>query len=516
MVLAAPMTASAHAGLEASSPAPNSILEQAPDLLTLDFDEPVAARLASIDVFDQAGAEVDIGAPIEVSDPTIVQADLPELAGGTYAVVWRVTSVDGHVVDGAFSFQIGTAGGVNSQELLDRVSGGAAADEIVGRTLGVNRWLGFLGLVGVAGALLIGHWSRAERLRSLYTAGSVLLLLAAAAAFGLYGAQVVGGGIGDAVRPSVWGDIATTRTGRWLLVRMICAGVLVLALRVRGRDDVRWRALATAATVGAVASWSASGHPAATEPSAAWGLLDAAHYGAAAVWAGGLLAMLWAGRSWRAADESAAVLRRFSGVATAAVPVIVVTGVVQGWHLGDIDDVTATEWGRYLLVKVVLVTVLVTLGGVSRWLLQHHHPSSVGRLVAAEALVGVTVLGLTAGLVGVPPRVALTAAPVSVTLTNAGVVVDVTVTPALVGRNELHIVVTPPGGNLAAVAGLTARASLPAEDTPFSPVTITDEGINHFTGSITFPTGGAWRVEIIVETAPAQTVLLTAEVTVSG
>jgi copper transport protein len=516
VLFAAPSSVAAHAALEASSPAANSILEQAPDLLTLDFDEPITARLASIDVFDQTGAEVDVGAPIEVTDPSIVQADLPTLADGTYAVVWRVTSVDGHVVDGAFSFQIGTSASVNGQDLVDRVSAGSSADPGVGRSLGVVRWVGFVGLICVAGALLIGRWSEVARLRSLYTAGAVTVLIAAAAAYGLYGAQVVAGGLGDALRPSVWGDIATTRTGRWLLVRMICAAVLVLALSVRRRSGGQWRVLAAAAAVGAAASWSASGHPAATEPSAAWGLLDAVHYGAAAVWGGGLLAMLWAGRAWRAADESTAVLRRFSSVATVAVPVIVVTGVVQGLHLGDIDDVTATDWGRYLLVKVVLVAVLVTLGGVSRWLLQHDHPSSVGRLVAAEALLGVAVLGLTAGLVGVPPREVVTAAPVNVTLTNAGVVVDVTVTPGLVGRNELHMVVTPPGGSLDAVAGLTARVSLPAEDSPFSPVTVTNDGINHYTGSITFPTKGTWRLEIIVETAPAQTVLLTTDVTVAG
>lgn len=516
VLLAAPSPASAHAALEASSPAPNSILEVAPDLLTLDFDEPITARLASIEVFDQTGEAVDIGPPIEVPDQSLVQADLPTLADGTYAVVWRVTSIDGHVVDGAFSFQIGTAASVSGQDLLDQVSGGASADAVVGRSLGVVRWVGFLGLVCVVGALLIGRWSGAARLGSLYTAGAVMVLLAAVAALGLYGAQVVAGGLGDAVRTSVWGDIATTRTGRWLLVRMICAAVLVLALSVRRRDDRQWRLLASGAALGAVASWSASGHPAATDPSAAWGLLDAVHYGAAAVWSGGLLAMLWAGRAWRAADESTAALRRFSAVATVAVPVIVVTGVVQGLHLGDIDDVTGTDWGRYLLVKVVLVAVLVTLGGVSRWLLQHDHPGSVGRLVAAEALIGVAVLGLTAGLVGVPPREAVTAVPVSVTITNAGVVVDVTVTPAAVGSNEVHIVVTPPGGNLDPVEGVTARVSLPAEETPFSPVTIANAGVNHYTGRVTFPTGGTWRLEIIVETAPAQTVLLATDVVVAG
>ena len=42
---------------------------------------------------------------------------MPVLADGLYAVVWRVTSADGHVVDGAFSFQVGTASTGSGQDL---------------------------------------------------------------------------------------------------------------------------------------------------------------------------------------------------------------------------------------------------------------------------------------------------------------------------------------------------------------------------------------------------------------
>ena len=104
--------ASAHASLENSIPAPNSVLEQSPPNIVLDFDEAIDAPLTSIELFDQTGVAVALGAPVSVGDSSIVQASVPDLTDGTYAVVWRVSSSDGHVVSGALSFQIGTTGAV--------------------------------------------------------------------------------------------------------------------------------------------------------------------------------------------------------------------------------------------------------------------------------------------------------------------------------------------------------------------------------------------------------------------
>jgi putative copper export protein len=87
----------------------------------------------------------------------------------------------------------------------------------------------------------------------------------------------------------------------------------------------------------------------------------------------------------------------------AAVPVVVATGVAQTVKLaGGLDDVTGTAWGRTLLVKVVVVTVLVTIGGVSQWLLRHDGPASLRRHVVAEAVIGVAVLAIAAALVTLP------------------------------------------------------------------------------------------------------------------
>jgi copper transport protein len=513
----------AHASLEASVPAANSVLESGPSSIVLDFDEAVDAGLASIRLFDQTGAEVPLGTPTRVGDSSIVQATAPELGDGTYAVVWRVASVDGHVVDGAFSFQIGTTGGVTGSDLIDRVSKDAVAAPIVGRLLGVARFLALLGFIVVAGAGLFALGAPASRAeapstRVLLRMGWVWLLVGSAASFGLYGARVVAGGLGDAVSPSVWSDIVRVHTGRMLLLRTALAVALgVLLALFRFRREGWWRASAIAAVAASLVSFSASGHANALDDASIWIAVDGVHLAAVSVWIGGLLLLAFGGRAWLTEPAGEATVRRFSRTAVVAVPVIVATGVAQTLRLaGGLDDVTATVWGRALVAKVAIVVVLVAIGGVGRWLLQHDGPASLRRTVLVEGVLGIAVVGLAAGLVALPPRPSAEVVPFTTTMTTGGVIVDVTLTPARSGANEVHLVVTTAGGSLQPIAGLTARMSLPSADIPNSPVTVVREGPNHYSGTITLPRGGEWTLEVIVEPTPDESTLLSTTVPIAG
>jgi copper transport protein len=193
--------------------------------------------------------------------------------------------------------------------------------------------------------------------------------------------------------------------------------------------------------------------------------------------------------------------------------VIIATGVAQTWKLsGGFDGITETAWGRTLLVKVSVVAAWVAAGGVSRWMLRHAGVATLGRTVAVEAVLGIAVVALAAGMVGLAPQPTAESQVFSSTLTTAGVIVDVIVTPGQVGGNEMHLVITPPGGSLQPVAGATARVSLPERDVPNAPVTLTAEGSNHFGGPLTLPYAGTWTLELIIETEPGNSVLLVTQV----
>ena len=514
-------TALAHASLEFSTPSANSVLETGPPAIVLDFDETIESDLASIRLFDGAGGSLEVGPAAVGADDSVVSVAVPELEDGVYAVIWRVNSSDGHVVDGAFSFQVGTATGSDGAQLIDQVRSGVPGAQAVRWWYGVARFLSLLGALALIGA---GWWllrpsldlaSRRSARRMCAVAGG-LFLLGSAGAFGLFGAQAVGGSLSDATSPSVWGDVATTQTGRMLLLRLAVALLLAgLILLVRQRGEGWWRGAAAAASIVALFSFSAAGHPNSLDPAALWIAIDMAHLASVAVWLGGLFALVIAGGAALGTPEGERFVRRFSLAATFAVPVIVATGVAQGLKLaGGVDDVTATDWGRLLLTKVTVVVVVLALGGVSRWLLAHDGAASVRRTVIVEAVLGVVVIALAAGMVALPPAPPVVARPFAEQLSSNGLIAVVSIGPGSIGSNEIHIVITPPGGALAPVASVSARVSLPVDDIPASPVTLVREGPNHYSGTVTFPRGGEWTLELIVQVTETESVLLKSTVSI--
>jgi copper transport protein len=520
-VFVLPASASAHAVLQSSIPGANSVVESSPPQLVLDYDEAVEASLASIEVFDAERRQIELGEPIAGDDTSIVVATMPSLDDGLYAVVWRVTSADGHVIDGAFSFQVGSGSAGSGNDLIADVTQGAGGDPALKWTYGIARFLALAGAIVLIG---VGVWSlqgrpelgtlRRVRLGMWIGAGS--LLVGSAAAFGLFGAQAGGGTVADAFSPSVWSDIAGTDTGRALLVRIVLALVLggMLAAWTR-HERAWWQGIAGSAALLTLWTFSKSGHPNSLNPRVVWIAVDVLHLVAIAAWVGGLIAIFLAGRAWLAEPEAVRPVERYSTTALVAVPIIVATGVAQTLKLaGGLDDVTATTWGRLLLAKVMLVIIMVAIGGVSRWLLQHDGAGSIRRTVLVEAVVGILVVGLAAGMVAQPPRPSVPALPFNENVTASGVIAAVTISPGSVGSNEVHILITPPGGSIRPVSDVTARVALPSAGVPNSPVTLTSEGANHYSGTITFPEPGDWTLELIVAVTESQTALLKASVTI--
>lgn len=499
-------TAWAHASLESSSPAANAVLEVGPTSIVLDFDEDVEPALTSITVYGADGVEVAVGDVAVGTDSTVLEAAVTDgstLADGPYAVVWRTTSADGHVVDGSFAFQIGTAAAAAPDELLESVTAGdeSRVDEI---SLAVGRFFSLLGAMVLVG----GSWWSSRR------GGALLRQRSTAVVLGLASWSLLAGSIDayGAWVSSVGADLSGvlhSSTGRMLLARAILAAVL-LVMGVR-----RWPRLRAVLLILLLVTFSASGHPNVLEPWPLWIVVDVVHLAGGAVWLGGiavLVALRSAGRDDRDVED---VARTFSTVATIAMPVVVVTGVAQTLRIaGGLSDVSATDWGRLLLAKVVVVTVVLGVAGAARWLVQHEGVWSLRRTLVVEVIAGVLVVGLVSVMVGEAPRPAVAAAPFDATLSANGVIVAVAVSPGSVGSNEVHFVVTPPGGALAPVSELTARVSLESADIVDAPVTVVREGPDHFSGTVTFTQSGEWTLDVIVSLDGVSETLVSTSVTV--
>lgn len=122
-------------------------------------------------------------------------------------------------------------------------------------------------------------------------------------------------------------------------------------------------------------------------------------------------------------------------------------------------------------------------------------------VIVAVLAVGGVVLVLTAGLVATSSSDAFVGATSTknVTLVQDGVVADLTFTPTVVGRSEIHALFTPPGGALQPVVGVVVRLSLPPASIPSIPVQMESIGANHWTGVVQVPSAGDWTMEVLVE-----------------
>jgi len=102
LLVGAASTAQAHNILVGTSPADGSIAKVVPAQVTLTFNEPALAVGTEIIVTGPSGP-VQTGAAVLVND-TVTEHLQPGSPAGSYTVIYRVTSSDGHPVSGRFTF----------------------------------------------------------------------------------------------------------------------------------------------------------------------------------------------------------------------------------------------------------------------------------------------------------------------------------------------------------------------------------------------------------------------------
>lgn len=107
MLLASMAGALAHAFLDHAAPAVGSTVRGSPSEVKIWFSEELQPAFSTIQVVDQSGARVDKDdKQVDPKDQTELKISLKPLTPGSYQVIWRVLSVDSHVTDGKFKFQV--------------------------------------------------------------------------------------------------------------------------------------------------------------------------------------------------------------------------------------------------------------------------------------------------------------------------------------------------------------------------------------------------------------------------
>ena len=107
IVMAGSTRLEAHAFLKNAEPGVGSMVQTAPSEVLIRFTENIEPAVSSVQVFDASGKEVDKrDLHLDPFDHALLHISVPRLGAGTYKVVWRVVSVDTHVTNGSFTFQV--------------------------------------------------------------------------------------------------------------------------------------------------------------------------------------------------------------------------------------------------------------------------------------------------------------------------------------------------------------------------------------------------------------------------
>ncbi|MFE7660361.1 copper resistance CopC/CopD family protein [Streptomyces celluloflavus] len=396
-LLGGAVPAAAHAALTGSTPAQGSVVDRAPEQVSLTFSEGVAMGDDSIRVLDPKGRRVDRGKLRDLCSGDTVKyaAGLPPgLADGTYTVAWQAVSADSHPVSGAFTFSVGAPSETTAAVPEQEAGGG-----LVGALYGVARYLAYAGFVLLAGGAVFVLACRpaAAGVRSvqrLIVQGWAVLTGSTVAMLLLRTPYTGSGELADAFDLGGLRQVLETKPGVALVSRLLLLAVAALFVavlfgayaRAQGAgsgapdpgstapaEDGRRRADLTLGlaiggvivAVGLAATWAMAEHASTgLQPGIAMPV-DVLHLLAVAGWLGGLAALV-VSLYWGPAVERTAV-RRFSRLAFCSVLVLVATGIYQSWRqVGTWRALTDTTYGQLLLLKTGLVVLLVGIAWTSR------------------------------------------------------------------------------------------------------------------------------------------------------
>ena len=447
--LAFPIVASAHAELVLSSPAAGAHLGTAPGVVVLEFSQTINAQLSSGSVTDPGGhswkGQADSGEEIRVPLATNVP--------GVYTVVWvSVSQVDGHRINGSFTFDVGVVGRPSPQVAANQAPGPQLSDVAIGAV----KWIEALALLVLVGQVLVNRLARREPRIEWVQPGFRAASVALSAGLVAVWAQATVGSGGHSVSAYL-AYFGAGLSGAALLARLALEALTLVAV-IRG-----WRSLPLFLG-GSLVMLAAAGHAAGVQPAWLGVGLDAVHLLAAGLWAGGIgaLALLRPPGGWRSI-EARRLLGRFTPVALAAFATTVVAGGLEAIEqLGSLQSLFGTDYGRVLLAKMALVACMLPLSLLA-WRLGRPR-------VRVEASIAVCVVAAAALLASFPApptaaeQQAADAAALSPTaglpargeLTMAGpagsVLVGLSLSPGMPGPNRATVYVLPITGSAAAKA----------------------------------------------------------------
>jgi len=385
----------------------------------------------------------------------------------------------------------------------------------------------------------------ASRLRQLLALAVLLGVIVSVLGILLQGANAAGVSLWSSLKSSVIDNTIESRFGEvWGLraVDWALLGALLAGSRAIGRDVIPVlgsagqdgetpqpvtrppRAILALLGIGAlylVITPALAGHASIESPVGVFFPSDALHVLSGSAWVGGIACLLIAlpaatGQLQRPERSRLllATLARFSPLALGAVVVIALTGVLQAYiDVRSLHGLFHTTYGTLIIIKIALLSLLIGLGWVNRERVipalerlvgDGQSPGGIGalarRTMRGELALMLCVFGVTAALISYAPPIDAATGPFSTNTTIGQAELEMTVEPARVGLNTIHLYLidAKTGAQFTATKELTANAKLPSKGIgplQLKPI-LAGPGHYVFNSAVLSP-GGTWDIEVI-------------------
>ena len=264
------------------------------------------------------------------------------------------------------------------------------------------RFIHFISLIVAFGCLLYGAWWAPAALRRLmmqrfYPLMRHLLLASALSALLMLMAQggLMGNGWSDVWQPAIWQAVAGTQFGGVWVWQILLAFVALAVVWLKPRRPGRLLLVLFCAQLLLLAG---VGHAAMND---GWlGIVQrtnhALHLFCVASWFGGLLPFIYCLRLAHGRWRQAAIftMMRFSRYGHLAVAGAIASGVVNALLIQG-ELISASTWGRMLLLKCALVAAMVAIALVNRYVLVPR--MSAGGTRAEQLIVRTTQIEIALG-----------------------------------------------------------------------------------------------------------------------
>jgi copper transport protein len=412
VALALPTSAFAHAVLLQRVPTYGAQLATAPREISLQFDQTVDVFANSIDVRSSTGKLVTSGPAHATDSGRRVIVPLRRLPKGAYTVRWHVTSNEGHVVSGVYTFGVRVKPPPPTEAYG---AGGPTKFEYIAR------WGYFLGLALLVGGLAFRllvlrarpvapalerrfYWVVGVGVVGCIELGILGFILRAADAFQLPIGQLIYGDLSPLARGTRFGTAFISMTLGFAVV----AAFLFLAWLLE-RTILLWPAFALGLLL--CSGLSLSGHSA-VDAGSSWKseLADYVHLVAACFWVGGLVMLAFV--VWPTAPGlRREAFHRFSQLAAVLVGAMVLAGAYLAYdRLPQVADLWQVRYGQVLLVKSALVVVALSWGALHHFVVapalergRGAGSRAIARSLRGESAVAIAILLVVAVLVDANP-----------------------------------------------------------------------------------------------------------------